>query len=41
MDMPEVLLKWYRILYQRTSDTGGPARRECGDRIIAPVSARI
>src|ERR1700678_3956241 len=25
MDMPEVLLKWYRILYQKASDMGGPA----------------
>src|SRR5580692_6515727 len=32
MDMPEVLLEWYRILYQKASDMDGPACRECGDR---------
>jgi hypothetical protein len=41
MDMPELLLEWYRILYQKAVDIGGPACRECGDRITAPVSARI
>jgi hypothetical protein len=51
MDMPEVLLEWYRILYRKASDTGGPAagsaatgssrRFRPGFRLFAGISAGL